>query len=128
MTNNHSKDKSVFSEINSFKRQYQYSLGVPKSLSNNIESTKMFNYPKWYVDRDCDSEIREWLTRNYSGTLLVTGYRGVGKSSCVDKALSKIEESYGAQEYRKTIQIEQIRINFTTIFTLNTLSLLIIRR
>ena len=144
MPANNSECNTDFAKIITFTRLYKYSLGSPKkSPSTNIkDESKEFNFPEWYVKRDCDDEIREWLLRNPAGTLFVSGYRGVGKSICVVMALCKIEgcganskdkmpcytEECSNHENKDYIGIEQIRINFTTIFTLNTLALIIISK
>ncbi|MCL2415029.1 MAG: tetratricopeptide repeat protein [Bacteroidales bacterium] len=40
-------------------------------------------------EEDCE-QLEEWLTNGDSGTYLVTGYRGMGKTSLVGKVLNKI--------------------------------------
>jgi hypothetical protein len=119
--------------MQSFKNEFKVKLGTPKKYTKTFEGRPLPDKAKdvedtsskqkskknkekplpWYEKRDCDLAIDGWLGRTAYGTLLLTGYRGVGKSSCVDGALSKITS--------------KIKINFTTAFTLTELSMLIVK-
>lgn len=108
--------------MQTFNHVFKIDLGGPSSDTEATENERG-HIPRWHVERDCDTDINGWLERTLSGTLLLTGYRGVGKSSCVEKALDKIYD-----KNKEQIELATIKINFTTMFTLATLSMLIVKQ
>ncbi len=66
-----------------------------------------------YIGREEISEqLEEWLTSGDSGSYLVTGYRGMGKSSFVGKVLNKI-----ARKSKKNRKIQLFTVCCTVFIT-----------
>ncbi len=100
---------------------------VKKQLQAFTPKPRKQNNFEWYVKRDCDDQVYGWLTRHNRGTLLITGYRGIGKTSCVEFALEKLNNEYKKQTNKEN-NIQVININLSKILSLKELVVLILRQ
>ena len=88
MPNNDAETKSNFDFLKSKIRELHIPLPNFKYFHKPSSEEEVF--PN-FIGREEDSEqLEEWLTNGDSGAYLVTGYRGMGKSSFVGKVLNKI--------------------------------------
>ncbi|MCW3127430.1 MAG: ATPase domain protein [Bacteroidetes bacterium] len=65
---------------------------------------------KWVGRGDIGKRLVSYLRDGASGAYLITGYRGMGKTSFVKRAIEQFK--YEEQEKKDRIQIEQVTISF----------------
>lgn len=63
-----------------YERRVRFNLGPTECKTVGPKEPKEKKYPDYFIQRLCDEKIKAWLERTKRGTLLITGYRGVGKS------------------------------------------------
>ena len=101
-------------------------LGKP-SLDPHISSSE-WKTPIWYQVRDSDKQVLSWLMRNKKGSIVLTGYRGVGKTSCMLYNLNEYEKRINRGRSGNAIEVKNIPISLSNIPTVAEFAKLLISK
>jgi len=96
-----------------------------QTVPNNSKEDRNRVSP-YFIERACDKKVQFWLKNNTQGTLLITGYRGVGKSSSFWAAFDSLPKSSAGRKSEKKEPIK-IEINLTSILSLRDFSFLMVK-